>query len=245
MKSILFIALLAMPCAYATEQVKDKRLDEISGIDASHAYDGMYYVHNDSGGKPRVFMIDEQGETFRVVKMDAKFDDWEDIAVDHNGVHVADFGDNSRSRDHYDIYSFKESKGVNVRPTRLRYRYGNGKSYNAEALVSYRGSLYVIVKGGNHRVFRLPKEDGKAREVCRLKIDDGIVTAADVNDDSTEMLVRTKKHIRVYDVRRSICGKVTDKITHREKQGEAIAYRHHIGFITISEGKKAPIYIFD
>lgn len=63
-------------------RIEDERLDEISGIVASRRHLGHYYVHNDSGDQPRVFLIDRQGKTRAVIRLkDAIARDWEDIAI--------------------------------------------------------------------------------------------------------------------------------------------------------------------
>ena len=64
--TLLFLLLLIISTgicfAQTKHKVRDKQLDEISGIAASRTCPGLYYVHNDSGGKSEVYLIDGKGK---------------------------------------------------------------------------------------------------------------------------------------------------------------------------------------
>ena len=97
--------------------VKDRRLTEISGIEASVFYPDCFWVHNDSGNAPEVFLIDISGNTrIRVKLKGAKNVDWEDICLaqtSFSGVEksfycIADVGDNSGRRKSCQLILFEE-----------------------------------------------------------------------------------------------------------------------------------------
>ena len=95
-------------------------LDEASGLQASHSYDGDYFTHNDDG-KPEIFMIDESGNDLGKMAVErAKNKDWEDITsipvTDGRWLVAGDIGDNSSNRKYITLYFAKEpSPGANER----------------------------------------------------------------------------------------------------------------------------------
>ena len=99
--------------------IESAELSEISGMVASTANPGVYYVHNDSGDSARFFAIDERGRTLaEVVLSGATAVDWEDIAIGPGPgggsfVYVADTGDNDArvgavGRTSIDVYRVAE-----------------------------------------------------------------------------------------------------------------------------------------
>jgi len=96
-------------------QVKDQRLDEISGIASSMINEGIYYVLNDSGGKNEVYAINNIGETFSTIVLSGLTDrDWEDIAIGpgpdstKSYIYVGEIGDNKAQYRNVSLYRFEE-----------------------------------------------------------------------------------------------------------------------------------------
>jgi hypothetical protein len=82
--------------------VKNTKLTEISGLVASRRYPGVYWTHNDSGGKPEVFALTVDGTDLGSYAFPgATATDWEDIAigpkhgVPGSYIYAADIGDNA------------------------------------------------------------------------------------------------------------------------------------------------------
>ncbi len=82
--------------------VKNTRLTEISGLVASRKYPGVYFTHNDSGGKPEVFALTLDGADLGSYAFPgATAVDWEDIGIGpkHGAagsyIYAADIGDNA------------------------------------------------------------------------------------------------------------------------------------------------------
>lgn len=113
----------------------DARLAEVSGIVPSHRNPGLFWVHNDGGDGPVVYLIDSLVHVLQVVAIresvysvfaaDAKGNirktahidavrniDWEDIAISKDSektyLVVADIGDNRATRDSVSLYRFEE-----------------------------------------------------------------------------------------------------------------------------------------
>src|SRR4026209_2890410 len=104
---LLIFALLAgygQPTTIGT--IKDKSVNESSGLVASRTTPGMYWTHNDSGDGPFIYAFDTAGDTrgiFRVTGAQAL--DWEDIAAgpgpqaNKSYLYIGDIGDNNDARD--------------------------------------------------------------------------------------------------------------------------------------------------
>jgi hypothetical protein len=124
---ILVLLIFSGLTAQATHKVKDKQLDEISGIAASRVNAGLYYVHNDSGGKSEVYVLDGKGKTRHTLILPYFVNrDWEDIAVgpgpepEVSYVYVGEIGDNKAQYSNVVLYRFREpdlSKVIKKKPT--------------------------------------------------------------------------------------------------------------------------------
>ncbi len=94
--------------------VKNRELREISGIARSRYKDNYFWVHNDSGDRPRIFLLSPIGETLGEWLVEsATAGDWEDlasfsVAADRHYLLVADVGDNLSRRDHVSLYLVPE-----------------------------------------------------------------------------------------------------------------------------------------
>lgn len=199
-------------------EVVDPRIDEASGIIASRKHEGIYYTHNDSGGRAEVFALDRRGRVRATIRLaEAANLDWEDIALapaEASGVFeicVADIGDNTADRPFIVIYRFGEPElpsiigaAVTVEPKVYRFRYADGPR-NAEALIVHpqTGDAYILTKSrmGECAVYLLPAP-WKSRETsvvvrrATLKFPDAlplerIVTAADITDDGRRLVTRS------------------------------------------------------
>ncbi|MGD8453098.1 MAG: hypothetical protein PVJ57_14870 [Phycisphaerae bacterium] len=199
-------------------EVRDDRLTEVSGIAASRRNPGCYYVHNDSGDQPRVFLIGRDGATRLVINLTgAAAVDYEDIALvpaaDVPGrfdVCVADIGDNRARRPDLTIYRFPEpaladtkEPAISVKPTAYRFRYADGPA-NAEAwFVDPRtGDGYIVTKAedGVCGVYKLPAPwptEGVTTlpRLLTLTLPPGavtarVVTAADMSPDGRRLALR-------------------------------------------------------
>lgn len=90
-------------------------LVEISGLVESINNPGYLWVHNDSGDKARLFLIDKRGKQMATVWLaNAANRDWEDIAigpgpeVGKSYVYIGDIGDNDQKYKFKHIYRIEE-----------------------------------------------------------------------------------------------------------------------------------------
>lgn len=197
--------------------VSDGRIVEASGIAASRRHPGLFYVHNDSGDSPRVFLIDRQGQTRSVIRLKgARAVDYEDIALAPGekagtwDVCVADIGDNGNRRPSVTIYRFAEpdlpqrvGETVEVEPAAYQVRYADGPA-DAEAFAVHprTGDGYIFTKRpeGGSAVYKLaaPWNARQPVELPKLLVLEPppalpalrIVTAADISPDGQRLAVR-------------------------------------------------------
>ncbi|MGW8374383.1 hypothetical protein [Streptomyces sp. ODS28] len=134
--------------------LKDRRIDESSGLAASHAHKGVYWTHNDSDDGPYIYAVDgKTGKTVATVTLrgvDPR--DVEAISVGPDGrVYVGDIGDNFGGRwPEVWIRSFpepKELRDVTVDPTTYTVKYADGPR-DAESLMVHprTGRVYIASK---------------------------------------------------------------------------------------------------
>jgi hypothetical protein len=110
--------------------VQHKPIDEMSGIARSRTYDGVYWVHNDSGDRARIFPIRLDGSVvippfvsrrdtsdrpedpsvvYEGIHIEGAVNiDWEDIAIDGDTLYIADVGNNGNARRDLAVYVVKE-----------------------------------------------------------------------------------------------------------------------------------------
>jgi hypothetical protein len=151
--------------AESLAKLADPRIDEASGIIASRTAPGLFYIHNDSGDSPRVFVVDRLGQTRAVIGLEeATARDYEDIAIAPGGapdrfdVVVADIGDNNHVRSEVVLYRFAEPQlpdanapelptSITAQVTAYRLRYAGGP-VDAEALLIHpaTGDAYILTK---------------------------------------------------------------------------------------------------
>lgn len=191
---------------------------ECSGIVQSLRYNGVYWVHGDSGTPARIVPVTIDGKLARgwsgpVAIEGCKNNDWEDIALDGKGnLIIADVGNNLGRRKQLMLHFVREPKpgAKTIRPDRtLRVHYEDQKApspdYDCEAVYSAGGSIYFLTKRRSDTrtcLYRLAGDSTKASNPLRL-VDSfdigGMVTAADVSPDGKTVAVTTYSAIWVFE----------------------------------------------
>ncbi|MBM3659420.1 MAG: hypothetical protein FJW95_07930 [Actinobacteria bacterium] len=195
--------------------ITDGAVVELSGIVASRANAGVWWVHNDSAtGLVRnvlYALADDGASRGAFTVTNATNVDWEDIAVGPGptpGVHhlyVADIGDNSAQRANVVVYRLPEptvtGSSASVTADTLTFTYPSGARYDAESLMvdPLSGKLYIVTKGlGSSLVFEAPAGLADASStplslVATVPVP-GVFeafTAADVTADGAFVALRT------------------------------------------------------
>lgn len=246
-------------------------LAEVSGLAASSVTPDLLWANNDSGDTATVYALDLGGAAVGKVELPG-VEPWdaEDIAVgppEPGGephIHLADIGDNTRSRDEIRVYRFVEPTDPQgaLSPEAfdtLEATYPDGP-HNAETLLldPLSGDLFVVTKdeGEPPAVFRWPDPSAggtaELEKVGELDISahslDALVTGGDVTADGTGVVLRTYTSVLWWprDPHRAL-GTAFDSDpcglpSRLESQGEAIALTHRgDAYVTTSEGASEPI----
>lgn len=212
----------APPCLRATStaangKLESAELDEVSGIVASRAQPGVYWVHNDSGDSARAFAIDLDGQVLaELVLSGARARDFEDIALlpstgaDGSSVdvlYIADTGDNWHARSSVQIYRVQAPqvpRGKRARIVRqastIVVTYDDG-GHDVESMFAdvRSGDLYLVAKGSLFSrsqpvsVYRLAAKElasGRVRAKRVAMVPMGPTTAADMLPDGSGIAIR-------------------------------------------------------
>ncbi len=232
--------------------VRDARLAESSGVDASATREGVYYTHNDSGAGPAYWAFTLDGAVTRHPVVGARNKDWEDLAVgpcpqqDGSCVWLADVGDNRKERSSVQVYAVPEdSDGTRYAHFELSYPDG---ARNVETLLVHptRSQVLLVTKesDGQSEIYALPAQPGVGAltKVGAVTLSGDSkshrkVTAGDWAPTGDAVVLRSYVEAWVYADRdegwwTSTPCRVPLPV---EEQGEAISWTEE-GFLTTSEG---------
>lgn len=203
--------------------VASTAITEASGIVASRKYDGVLYVHNDSGDSARFFALGSDGSDLGEYALSgAGAVDWEDLALGpgpvaaESYVYLGDIGNNNLNRPQLQVYRVPEpaqpsgpgtSQLGSVETFVISYADG---AHNAEAMMVDPSDqrLVIVTKDatGTAQVFQspaaLPAGGGTLvlDEVARLQFGQGalvgspLVTGGDISADGRLVALRTYTH---------------------------------------------------
>ncbi len=198
---------------------------ENSGMVKSRRHHDVYWLHNDSGDKPRVYAINSQGRTYRtdnaaepgVLLTDAVNVDWEDIAVDDRGhLIVADVGNNHNDRQDLTLYVLPEpdplaeqadvERKIVIRyPDQAEFPAGEDHfNFDCEAIFTIEDDIYLLSKHRSDEWTSLYRLDPDADEVGLLTYVDrfnthGGVVAADCSPNGLELIVATYQSLWLFE----------------------------------------------
>ncbi|HNP18425.1 MAG TPA: hypothetical protein PKL31_08340 [Fulvivirga sp.] len=259
--SCLATTLLAQTQFYPAEsrgEIENSEINEASGLTVGINNPEMLWTHNDSGGKPRIFLLDQYGKFKAEFTLQGiKNRDWEDIAsgpgpdANKNYLYISETGDNRAEFDLKYVYRFEEpllsSKGREIMDVDvITFRYPDGKR-DAESLFvdPLTKDIYILSKREqNIGIYRAAYPQSTTETIILEKL--GTMpyfntVAADITADGQEVL--TKTYDAVYYWKRdgqSIADLLMTKPISIpyiiEPQGESIAWKKDgSGFFTLSE----------
>jgi hypothetical protein len=178
---------------------------EVSGIETSSEPENLWMV-NDSGNKAELFLVNTKGKIQRVVKINAKNRDWEDLTSDAEGnIYIGDFGNNKNNRKNLAILKVSKDS-LNKEATeveRISFSYEDqnkfppkkkSMEFDCESFFFYNDSLYLFTKSrvkdnfGHTNLYKIPTKRGhhKAQLISSFKTCNDLpcwITAADISDD--------------------------------------------------------------
>lgn len=222
LRAVRFIALfvlLAGPASLgsasffeaADARFEDAAINESSGLVKSRRFNGVFWTHNDSGDRPRIFAVTREGRSIGAVEvLNARNVDWEDIAIDDVGfLYLCDIGNNRNRRTDLIVYRVPEVDPRGVQTVhvaaRFPFRYPGLRSPDAEACFFANGAIYILTKewGADETfLYRLdlsrPEREQTVAFVGKTEID-GLVTAADITPDGSRLAVLTYNSIHLFE----------------------------------------------
>lgn len=151
----------------------ERQLTEGSGL---IAWNGFLWLHNDSGGDPKLFVIDTTtgavtGE-YAVPKTENR--DWEDICDDNNYIYIGDIGNNGGLKELLHIFRIDKQSLLNKNPVidTISFSWPVTRTgskiekinFDCEAMIATGDSIFLFTKewrkGRRTRMFSLPKKPG-------------------------------------------------------------------------------------
>lgn len=253
-------------------ELRDKKLEEVSGLAASTANPGFLWTLNDSGNPAIVYLLDETLKIKLSCKLRGiKNRDWEDIAVGPGPdetkryVYVADIGDNNARFQYKYIYRFEEPTfesgiseiTISSFDTIVFRLEGEKKDTEAILVDPNTEQIYLISKRERPvHVYELKPSASlsdtlTARNITSLPLTQ--IVAADFSADGQEVVLKNYDNIYYWKLNgRPLAEALQDKPAvlkyTEEPQGEAITFNvDGSGFYTLSEtlkGEKTFLYFY-
>ncbi|RFS84471.1 hypothetical protein D0T12_12895 [Actinomadura spongiicola] len=238
--------------------IDDPRITESSGLAASTRHPGVVYTHNDSGGVPKVYALDQGGRIRAVLTVGgAGARDWEGIALGRDGrgrpaIFVADIGDNlGGAWPHVTLYRIPEParlRSQTLRATTFKIKYADGPR-NAETFMinPKTNRVYIASKVFGGKLYEGPARLRTSGHNVMRKVGDAPAMATDgaFSPDGRTCVIRTYFGARLYAVDADgRPGKALKSIDLPfQPQGESVTYTADgIALLAGSEGTNSPVY---
>ena len=232
-------------------RLANREIDESSGLACGRRNRGVFWTHNDSGGRARIFAVNHKGEDLATVEIAGAWArDWEDMASFTVGkkhwLLLGDVGDNNAERMVCTLYALEEPP---LRPparaarltARVRqaiaFRYEDGpRNCESVAVDPTTKKIYLLSKarGRKCKMYELPwpaagqARNSVARAIATLTIP--TATGMDISPDGLRAVVLTYGHALEY-VRGSgetwaggFAKKPRTILLPPRRQGESICY---------------------
>jgi hypothetical protein len=275
MKNILFVLFFfTASITFAQENhLQDKDINELSGLVVSSKSDNLMWVHNDSGDKSYVYLINKEGRKLTTINYGKQVKDCEDIALytpknQKPQIFVGDIGDNKSKREYISLYKFDEPNADNIKKDieiknveEIKLKYPDG-ARDAECLFidPIDKNIYIISKREDSvKVYSAPINTA-TNQITTLKKEATLffagfvhvkwITAGDISRDGKQILLKSYGNIFYW--KRNANETFVDAIKKPfkiipykpEPQGEAIGFtKDGKKYYTISEGSEAVIYL--
>ncbi|WP_017574458.1 hypothetical protein [Nocardiopsis kunsanensis] len=238
-------------------EFQDPLVSESSGIAPSLRHEGVWWTHNDSGlHEPRVYAVDEDGETLATLTLNVELRDWEAVTVAEGPdgkpqIHIGDIGDNfGGGWPDIRVYRFPEPETLAdaaIDPTALTLAYEDGGRDAESMMIDPRdGRLYLASKEFSGGLYAAPEELDPEGENVLERIESAPLFATDAafHPDGTRYVIRTYWGATVYDSTDGVPGDAIGSFDLPEMdQGESIAFTPDgTALMAGTEGEHAPVW---
>ena len=217
LSGIVALSVFAPTPALAADDVvcqfSDPRFGEISGMTPSIRHPNVLWLHNDSGGGPRIFAVDATTcKTLATLTIKgARARDFEAIASGRDAagravLWLGDIGDNLDSWDSVEILRIKEPRRLRSREVSaetVAFTYAD-RPHNAEALLASpkRGRLWVVTKQlARGSLYRLPAplRSGVVNVARKIQVEGGLITDGAISPLGDRYVLRDYVDAVIYD----------------------------------------------
>ncbi|WP_276368524.1 hypothetical protein [Chryseolinea sp. H1M3-3] len=255
-------------------EIKDDKLEEISGLAASINNAPLLWGHNDSGNKAEIYLLDKNLDIRLTCELKGVENrDWEDITVgpgpdsSKNYVYIGEIGDNDAQYKYKYVYRFEEptwkehqqKKIVITEFDKITFQLSDEQK-DTEALIldPKTKNLYIISKREEPvYLYELKYPYSSNDTVTALKLISlpfTKIVGADLSADGRELLMKNYSHVFYWNS--SIAKPLNDLLKDPPKsvpyeiepQGESITWATDgSGFYTLSEvnkNKKSYLYFY-
>jgi hypothetical protein len=182
---LTLLSLAACSKPSPTGVAVNRKIREPSGVTASQAYPGVFWIHGDSGTGNWLFAVGRDGELLARMRVKATDNiDWEDITHDdQSNLWLGDIGNNDSARRDLVVHRIPEpnpnAEIDEVRPDRsVPFSYPEQSEYgdkyldfDSESLMWWDGQLWLLTKHRSNdftHLYRFPSLDGEAVELERV-----------------------------------------------------------------------------
>lgn len=222
-------------------ELRGANMREASGLVASQRHPGHYWLHNDSGNDPELFLVDSTGNAIGRMRVDGVANrDWEDITRRGDTLLIAETGDNQARWDTVFVYAVVEPANPSDSSLQVtaRYpmRYPDGPR-DAETLMvdPLTGDWLIVTKREDQsRVYRYPapQRPGVLATLERTAINFPfrLAVAGDVSPDGREVLIKTYDAVYLWErtgeepLVTTLARTPLRQPYTAERQGEAVAF---------------------
>ena len=200
---ILIVNLLAQEIIIDSIAELPSQIEESSGL---IFYNNKLITHTDSG-ESALYEIDENNSQIdRIVYIkNVTNADWEDITQDQDYIYIGNFGNNNGNRTDLEIIKIDKleySSQDSVEPEFIKFSYEDQidftstnftTNFDAEALISYKDSLYVFTKNWGNKetnIYSIPKETGTfiAKKLANYDTE-CMITGASYNPNTNKIVL--------------------------------------------------------
>ncbi|XP_045191172.1 uncharacterized protein LOC123547991 [Mercenaria mercenaria] len=266
--------LLQVSDGIAVGTVSNSDLDEASGLCASRQHPGIFYTHNDKGGRNRIYAVNgTTAQVDAVLVIDgANSKDWEDVAcgkcfghLNDNCLYIGNIGDAGGHGSATTIYRVQEPAVLNslmhvTVDATLHYSWGE---VDAETLMlTPDAEMYIVSKvdGGKGLIAHIPSSGWGSSQPVQLHSNQRLdVTSThndpvggDISPDGQEVLIKVRDHVLHYNMNGSkdylavLSGSPVQLPYIHEKRGESVAFSiDGQSYYTLGEGQHPTLYRYN
>ncbi len=251
-----------LPYSYgkAIATVESERLDEISGMATSSRYRDCFWVNNDSGDEPNIYLINLSGELLATLSIEgASNRDWEGITIGDGYIYIGEIGDNNATYLDKKIYRIEEPKGIDINSREkvinidefetMRFNFADGQRDCETLMFDPIAKELVMVSKREERniLYTTPfiaTEQGEILEIeSSATLEITSATSGEISPNGEKILIKNYTNIYYWQrnnssesLAQTLASTPTPLAYDPEPQGEAIAWSYSSDkFYTVSE----------